>query len=194
MRRRLLPALAISVLLLPVLAAADQIREEMADQIKKYESGDIPGALDSARLIESWLLEMQAQGLSGVWGEVPGWTLSVGESQSAGMAMMGGGITASASYEKGDMSMSAQLIANSPMLTMVTSMMGNAFLTSSAGSTIMKIDGRKVMVENDNGEWKLSVPYKNSVLLTVEGPDKDAAVKCVERIDWAKVDEQVMTQ
>jgi hypothetical protein len=186
--------LALSLLLLPAVAGADQIREEMAEQVKKYEAGDIPGALDSARLIEAWLLELQAEGLSGVWGEVAGWSLEVGESQAAGMAMMGGGVTTSATYTKDDMTMTGQIIANSPMLSMVTSMLGNSFLATSSGSKIMKIDGRKVMVEQNGDEWKLSVPYQNTVLLTVEGPDKDAAVKCVERIDWAKVDEQVMTQ
>ncbi len=178
----------------PALAEDDQIREEMTLQMKRYDDGDIPGAIDSARLIEAWLLELQAAGLSGVFGEVPGWTMTPGDAQAIAPAMMGGGITASASYEKDGQRMEAQIVANSPMLGMLTGMLGNSFMAMSAGNKIIKVDGRKAILEEQGEEWKLSLPYENAVLFTAEGPTKDAVIGCTKATDWAKVDEMVEVQ
>ncbi len=191
----MLTALVTVSLLLPAVApASDMVRDEIGELTKRYDAGDLPGAIDSARLIETWLLEKQAEGLSDVFGEVPGWTKTGGEAQAVGMALMGGGITASENYENGDARMSAELVANSPMLGMISGMMGNSFMAMSSGKKIIKIDGRKAMVEQSGDNWEIMLPYEGQVLLTVRGPDKDAAIVCIERIDWDTVKKMVEAQ
>ena len=186
----------IAALLLPIAAApalADDITDELQSAVKKYESGDIAGALDAVRLAETWLLEKQGAELTGVFPDLPGWEKEVGEYQAAGMAMMGGGITANCEYTKGDDRMEVTIVGNSPLLAMVSGMVGNALMASSSGYKIIKVNGMRSAIKH-NGEWELMVPHQGSVTTVTTTTTKEDAVNCAERLDWKKIEAILTTE
>lgn len=191
MRRILIAAMLLAIAVAPALA--DDITEELKSAIEKYEGGDVAGAVDAVRLAETWLLEKQGSALTGVFPDLDGWEKEVGESQAAGMAMMGGGITANCEYTKGDDRMEVTIVGNSPLLAMASGIVGNAFMASSSGYKIIKINGMKSAIKQ-NGEWEVLIPHQGSVTTIKATTTKEDAVNCAEKLDWTKINSILTTQ
>ena len=192
MRRILIAALLLPIAAVPSLA--DEISDELQSAVKKYEGGDIAGALDAVRLAETWLLEKQGAELTGVFPDLPGWEKEVGEYQAAGMAMMGGGITANCEYTKGDDRMEVTIVGNSPMLAMVSGIVGNALMASGSGYKIIKINGMRTAIKQDGDEWEAMIPHQGSLTTIRTTTTKEDAVNCAERLDWKKIEAILTTQ
>jgi hypothetical protein len=177
------------ILIAAVPAVADDISDELKSALQKYESGDVAGALDAVRLAETWLLEKQGSELTGVFPDLPGWEKEIGEYQAAGMAMMGGGISASCEYTKGDDRMEVEIVGNSPLMAMASGIVGNALMASSSGSKIIKVHGTKSAIKQEDEEWELMIPYQGTMLITVTTTTtQDDAINCAEKLDWKKLE------
>ncbi len=183
-----LPALAL-IGLAVTTAPADEILDELELAIEKYQAGDVAGSLESVQLSESWLLEKQAGDLSSVFGQLPGWERKPSESAAAGTAFLGGGVTAGCEYHKAQGRIEVTVVGNSPMLAMVSGLVGNAMMASASGSKIVKVHGVRAALKQDGSEWELMVPYHSSVLVTVRAnTKKEDAIACAEAIDWDRVE------
>lgn len=184
--KRLLLLLAIAFACAPVFS--DEITDELQLAIDKYTNGDIAGSISAVQLAESWLMEKQAADVTAVFGELPGWQKQEESSQGAGAAFMGGGVTASCVYKKADARIEATILGNSPMLGMVSGLVGNAMMAQASGAKIIKINGMRAAVKNDGDEWEVMIPYEGSALVTVRATTtKEDAVHCAEKIDWARL-------
>jgi hypothetical protein len=193
MRTALVTLLFLS-LALPAGAVKPEVLEEIDLLKKQAMAGDVPSALESARLIEAWLLEEQAGDLSKVFTPLAGWELEINDGQSAGAAMFGGGITSSATYTKGEESYDVTIIGNSPMFGMVSGIVGNAMMASSSGAKIVKINGMKASIREQSDEVEVTVPYKGNTIVTTKGPGRDNAVKITENLGWDVLGPIVETQ
>jgi len=168
--------------------SAFAVKQEVLDEIdllkKQAAAGDVPAAIESARLIETWLLEEQAGGLSKVFTPLAGWELELLDSQAMGAAMFGGGISSSAKYSNGTESYEVTILGNSPMFAMVSGVVSNAMLASSSGAKIEKIGDMKASVRDQNGEVEVMVPFEGNTLVTTKGPNRENAIKITKNLGW----------
>ncbi len=82
------------------------------------------------------------------------------------------------------------MIGNSPMLAMVSGMVGNAMMATASGSKIVKVHGVKAALKHEGSNWELMVPYKGSTLVTIKtNTTKDDALACAEAIDWSRIEQ-----
>lgn len=196
----LLPFLALALALVPGRAAAGsdalaelkpQILEEVKELEKKIQADDVPGALESVQLLDAWLRQAQAQDVTAVFLDVPGWEKEIGEAQSAGQAFFGGGISAGCTYRRDDVQVEVSILGNSPMFAMVSGMMGMAV---ASGKKVVKVAGQKAILDDSDGA-ELQIPFEGNTLVSVDAPSQDDAVLIAEKgVSWETLREAVAAQ
>ena len=105
---------------------------------------------------------------------LPGWRAEAAESQSAGMAMMGGGTQVSRSYfkEGGQESVQIQIVAESPFLQVMAMMMSNPMMMQSdPSSKLYRLGSHRGIVKHAAGsdQWEISLLVANRILVQVQG-------------------------
>ena len=192
--RRILAVVAV-VLLAVSPALSDQVADELRAALEKWEKGDGPGAHDHVRMADAKMSEQEAQGASKAWGEVPGYTLELGDAVAIGAAMMGGAISSSAEYTdaKGN-TMSGTVVANSPMIGMLTGMFSNTFMAQASGASIERVGNQKVAFQLDDDLWTGNLPYKGTVLITIEGQVKKDVQKAFEVFHYDVIDKTLIME
>jgi hypothetical protein len=183
------PAVLAAVLLIALPVAADQVADELRAALQKWEKGDAPGAHDHVRMADSKMSELEARESQKAWGEVAGYTLELGDSMSMGGAMLGGGITSSATYTDTDgNTINGTVVANSPLLGMISGLLSNSFMATASGASIERVAGRKAALQQEGDHWTGNMPYKSTVLITVNGPTKEDVVKVYEAFRYDVID------
>jgi hypothetical protein len=180
---RLLAAAAIGLAALP--AVADEFTDTLDSALQAYNDGDVDGARKDLEYATKLLAAMKAETLAKFLPEaLPGWTKAEGDEAETGgmMAMLGGGTSASATYTKGSEELTITLVANSPMVTGIASMMGG--VAAMGNSKPMRIQ-RTEFVENDE---ELQGVVDGKVLITVAGgaPVEDKTAY-LEKMDFKAI-------
>lgn len=160
-----------------------QILEEIDALKKAVAQDDVPAALESNQLIDAWLREAQAADISAVFLDVSGWDKELGDSQSAGQAFLGGGVSANCTYTEKETGkvVDVHILGNSPMFGMVSGMMGMAV---ASGKKVKRIAGNKAILDDSDGA-ELQIPFEGNTLVSVDGPDVDSAVHIAESgVGW----------
>lgn len=185
--------LAVAALtLFAVPAHSDQVEDELKSALEKWKAGDGPGAHDNVRMADAKMSELEAQGVSKAWGDVPGYTLEIQDPVAMGN-MLGGAISSSAVYTAEDgTTLEGSIVANSPLLGMMSGLIGNTFMASASGATIERVGGQKVALQKEGDRWNGNMPYKSSVLISVEGDAKDAVLKVYGALHYDVVDKTLI--
>jgi len=121
-----------------------------------------------------------------------GWDAEEFEGSSAGLALMGGGISVSRRYEMNDGSTSVkiEMVSDSPLLSSIMMMFSNPMFLG--GKKIVNLGSEKA-VEEWNAEDQsgtLQIVIDNKVLFTVNGygiADKEVMYSYANKIDFAKL-------
>ncbi|MFY0692055.1 MAG: hypothetical protein JXR14_09075 [Paracoccaceae bacterium] len=173
----------LSLALSALPAAADEVTEAISGAMTAYEEGDIAYATDELKFALQLLNEMKSETLVGFLPEaLEGWTRELDEDMGAGMAMMGGGTGAAASYSNGAEEFRITLMADSPMVASMGSMLGNAAMMG-AGGKMVRVGREKFFSQDD----QLMALIGNRVLVQAEGDDPDAMIAHLEAMDFRKL-------
>ncbi len=153
--------------LMTSMVSADDFTTSLDNARQAYEKGDMDLAREELGIATQFLGQIRAKNLQKLLPEaLPGWKRELGESDSnAGLAMMGGGTTASASYSKGDQDVSINIVADSPMIASMAMIFSNPAIGGKQGQ-IKRLAGQKAMV---NGEGEITALVDNRVMVTVDG-------------------------
>ncbi len=182
MHRVLLSAALAAAMTVP--AAADEIADTIRSALDAYEEGDIAYATDELAHAMQLLAAMKADSLSAYLPEAPaGWTREINTEMGAGMAMLGGGTGAEATYEGDGQRFRITLLADNPMVASMGAMLGNATLMAQMGK-VRRIN-RVRFLEQDNS---LSALVANRVLIQAQDGDPDAMAALLETIDFAALE------
>jgi hypothetical protein len=171
-------------------ATREEITEEWQDGLELWKAGDVPGALESVRLLDAWISQFQAEQLGDIFGEIAGWIRKLGESTGVGQAMFGGASTVSCDYEKDGVTMTAMLVGNSPMANMFSGIIGG-FATAGGGEVVKVKTGNKktkAFLQKESGSLTLNVPYGSALFTVTTTGSKANAVACAEAVKWNLVD------
>ena len=171
-------AAAALALTLGLPATADEITDTLQSALDAYNEGNAAYALEELDYARQLLLAIKTDALVGFLPEAPeGWTREINTEMNAGLAMMGGGTGAEASYRGDGASITLQLMADNPMVGALGGMIANAAMY---GAKVERIGREKFMLQN--GE--LTGLIANRILVKASGAAPEAMIPLVEQIDF----------
>ena len=151
---------------------ADDVTDYIKEALQYYKDGQYSDAVDSLNFAEQLIQQKKSSGLEAFLpGPLKGWTAEAATSQAASSAMLGGGITAERSYNKGDSSIEIQIMADSPMLQGVLMMMSNPMFAMSDGGKVERIGKQKAIIKFNPNTKKgdVQIVVANRFLVSIEG-------------------------
>lgn len=168
--------------LLPQIARADDVTDEIDRARKAYEAGNIADAKTALEVAAQMIGQQKAKALQGVLpAPLAGWSAKDGEPTSAGPAMFGGGISASRTYESGEKTCIVSVIGDSPMLAMVSMVLTNPSMAGMSGARVVPLGERHALITQEGDVQLMS---SNNYLISVSGsceePDKLAYAQAVD--------------
>ncbi len=174
------------------VARADDVTDQINEALKAYQNHDTQTAIAALDTAENLLRQARADALKKLLPAVPsGWSAENVESTAVGVAMMGGGTTASRTYHNGGQQVEVEIMADSPMLQGLAALLGSPFAAAGGMKTAV-IGGRRMSyTENDNSYMAL---VADKVIVKVSGnkATPDPTLKSfVEAIDFADIEKLV---
>lgn len=174
---RMFPVLAAFALAASPLAA-DEISDTLESALKAYEGGDVAYALEELEYAKQQMLALKTDALSGYLPPAPaGWTRELNSEMNAGLAMMGGGVGAEATYSGGGQSFTVMIMADNPMVGAMAGMFGNAAMM---GAKIVRV-GRQKYMEQDG---QMTTLVANRIMVQAEGAPQEIMLPFLEAIDY----------
>lgn len=159
-------------------AQADEITEALQSAIDAYEEGDTQYALEELEYAKQLLQALKTDALVEFLPEAPdGWTREVNTEMNAGLAFMGGGTGAEATYEGDGQSITITVMADNPMVAGMSGMIGNAALI---GAKIERVGRQKFMVH----DGEINGLIDKRILVKASGGDVDAMLELLETMDF----------
>lgn len=180
---RFLTLIAAVAMSLPLAAQADEISDTLEAALEAYNEGDLTYALEELDYARQKLMALRAEAFQDYLPEAPeGWTRDLETEMQAGLAMMGGGMGASAEYRSPDGSQyyTVTMMADNAMVASMGSMVANA---AAMGMRVERV-GRQRIAMNDGQAMAL---VNNRILVTVEGGDEALLLQAMEQIDFKEL-------
>lgn len=169
-----------TVVLFALPAAADDVTDTIESALEAYRDGDVQYAIEELSYAQQLLQGMKTDSLTAFLPEPPpGWTREIDTEMNAGLAMMGGGIGAEATYSDGSDSFTLTLLADSPMVMAMAGMLNNPTVMAAAGKMVRV--GRQKFLDQDG---ELSTLVNNRVLIQASGAGTDIMMPVLEAIDY----------
>lgn len=170
MNSKLVTSLSLAAGLLCVSVSGDEVTDAIEEARQYYNSGDLSGAASQLDYASSLIRQKKAGTVVAVFPEpLEGWEAEEAESEAAGAMFMGGGITASRVYRKGDAEVKVSLVMDSPMLQSVVMMLNNPAMLTMSGGKLVKVQGNKGMLQTEGDRLTLSFVVNSNALITIEG-------------------------
>ncbi len=160
-------------------ALADEVTDTLSSALQAYDEGDIDYAIEELDYAKQLLQAMSVQALTDFLPEAPeGWTREIGASEmNAGLAILGGGVGAEATYSNGSETVTVTIMADNPMVAMFGGMIANAGMM---GLKMHRI-GREKFVFDDG---QLTGLIDNRIMVQAEGADVDTMISILENMDF----------
>jgi len=173
MKRLLTATLVLVSMMLPVInAQADEIIDEINEAIKLYKSGDLSGAVDGLDFAAQQIRQLQAGSITKALPEpLKGWKADEAEGSALAGGMMGGAVSASRRYYKGNANIEVSITGESPALQAMMMMFDNSMMLSMSGKKIKKIKGNKAVIEFDKADkyGEITMVIKKAVMVVING-------------------------
>lgn len=142
--KTLIAAAAVLVAAQPLMA--DEITDTLQSAIEAYEAGDAQFALEELEYAKQLMMAQKTDALVEFLPPAPdGWTREVNTEMNAGLAMMGGGTGAEATYEGAGGRITITIMADNPMVGAMSGMIANAALM---GAKVERVGREKFMVKD----------------------------------------------
>jgi hypothetical protein len=153
---------------------ADELSDTIKGALASYESGDLGRTSEDLTYALQLLNQQRAETLKAFLPEpLDGWELreSKGSSNAGGMALFGGGLTASAEYRRERDRIEVQIISDSPMISSMAMIFNNPAALGAQGK-IKRIGREKVLIKN-NGEMQTLIDNRIMVQVSGRAPAED---------------------
>lgn len=171
-------AAALLALMPGLPATADEITDTLQGALDAYNEGDTAYALEELDYARQLLLALKTDALVGFLPEAPeGWTREINTEMNAGLAMMGGGTGAEATYRGDGDSIKLQLMADNPMVGALGGMIANAAMY---GARVERVGREKFMIK----DGELTGLIANRILVKASGGTPEQMIALVEQIDF----------
>jgi len=193
MKKILLSTLT-TMALLTTSSYADEIMEQMNEAIKAYQDKDYKGAMDELKFITAQLQKMDAAENQKLLPDaLEGWKKQESQNGSQGaMSMLGGGGTSmQATYTKDKESIEIQIMANSPMIAMMSMAISNpALMAADPNTTPFRYKKNKGMKKKNGKDTEITLLVAGQIMIKLTGSqlsDDRVLEKYLDSIDIKKL-------
>lgn len=153
-------------------ADQDNVISTIKEALQQYEKGDYTSAASNLNYASQLVLQKKSEQMRALLPEAPpGWETEKTKSQAVGAEMLGGGITISRTYSKGEATVHLEVIADSPMMRSVLMMTSNSVFASAGGGKLEKVKGNRAIVKYDGDDQKgdIYVVVDSRFVVTIKG-------------------------
>lgn len=171
-RLKWLLAITIALILCFSNTYGDEITDSIKEALKAYEEGQISEAVESLNYASQLIQQQKGEKLQAVLPDpLNGWIAKDSESQSAGAAMFGGGISAKRTYRNGDQAVTIEILGESPMVQGMMMMLSNPMVAASSGGKLERIGRQKIIIKYNQGtrSGEITSVVNNRHLITIKG-------------------------
>lgn len=153
---------------------ADEVTDQIQSAQRSYESGQLRAAVETLNFAIAKIQEQMTAGLLKLLPEpLPGWQADAAQSQSGGVAAMITGTNLSRRYVREDgAEVSLSLMADSPMLPMLTMAMSMPFvMQANQDMKTYALKGNRGMIEHaaDSDEYEITVMVGSRLVIQGTG-------------------------
>jgi hypothetical protein len=171
---KLLPIFAAVVALnFSIEAGADEITGAIEEAVSAYKDGQLSEAVSQLDYAAALIRQQRSKALVAVFPKpMKGWAADEAEGDSVGGAMMGGGISASRGYTRGESEVRIELVSDSPILQSMMGMLNNPALITMNGGKLIKIQGHKAILNNEQkNQPEITLIVDGKAMFTLTGYD-----------------------
>ncbi|MEA2048120.1 MAG: hypothetical protein U9O64_06685 [Campylobacterota bacterium] len=197
MKKILLSTLALYTLF-STYSGADEITEQLNIAIKAYQEKDYKGAMDELRFVTAQLQKLDAaENQKLLPAPLDGWNIENKSDTQAVMSMLGGaGTSMEAVYTKDTQRVNIQIVANSPMIAMMSMAISNPALMAADPSTKpFRYKKNKGMKRKEGSSSEITLLIAGQILLKLEGSDlldDTVLVQYLDAIDIKKLKTELL--
>ena len=152
---------------------ADEILDQMNDAIKAYQDKDYKGAMEELKFITAQLQKLDTTENQKLLPQaLEGWKIEQSDNhgEQAMMSMMGGGTSMEATYKKDKESIKIQILANSPMLAMMSMAISNpALMASDPNTSPYRYKRNKGMKKKKGNETEIVLLISGQIMIKLTG-------------------------
>jgi hypothetical protein len=181
--RLLSAALALAILAAGAApAAADAASEAIERAAAAYAEGRLREAIAELQTAQVAIQQQQTGALAALLPEAPaGFTREISTDLAAGLAMMGGGVGAEATYASASDRFTVTVTVDNPMIAMFAGMFANPQLIAMMGGEALKIGGRDFV--SQDGQVTGLIDFR--ILIQAQGAPVEVMSPVLEAIDYA---------
>ncbi|WP_111732315.1 hypothetical protein [Roseovarius amoyensis] len=177
--RILAAAAAVLVAAQPLMA--DEISDTLQSALDAYAEGDAQYALEELDFARQLLLALKTDALAEFLPAAPdGWTREVNTEMNAGLAMMGGGTGAEATYEGDDKRITVTIMADNPMVGAMAGMISNAAMM---GAKVERVGREKFMIK----DGEVTGLVDNLILVKGNGGEVETILELLGMMDFREL-------
>ena len=174
------------------LPAEDTVLSTIKEAMKQYEKGDYTAAASNLNYASQLVLQKKSEQMKTLLPDAPpGWQAEEASSQALGSEVLGGGLTISRTYSKGEASVHLVVLADSPVLQSVLMMTSNSVFASAGGGKLETVKGNKAIVkydqDNQGGEIFVVVDSRFVVVIKGRHVSREELVLFANIMDYAKL-------
>ncbi|MBZ9612413.1 hypothetical protein [Rheinheimera maricola] len=159
---------------LQLAASEGEIKEAISTATKHYQAGELSQAIAQLDYASTLIRQEKGEQVKKAFPDAPsGWQAEDADSEVAGSAMFGGGITASRNYYNDQQRIEIQLMMDSPMLQAFSMMLSNPSMIAMSGGKLTKIQGVQAVQKIEGEQLEIQFLAPGGAMITLNG-DKTA--------------------
>ena len=169
---RIVPALAVLFLALPLHAGEDTVLSTIKEATRQYQAGDYSGSASNLDYASQLIRQKKSEKMKDLLPEpLPGWDGKEASAQALGAAVLGGGVTVSRDYTRGASTISVEIVSDSPVLQSVLMMLYNPVFAGAGGGRLETVKGNRSVLKFDSGKksGELYIVVASRFVVTVKG-------------------------
>ena len=155
---------------LPLCASETEITDAISAATEHYKAGELSKAIAQLDYASTLMRQEKGEQVKQVFPAAPsGWQAEDAESDVAGAAMFGGGISASRQYYNDEQRFEIQLMMDSPMLQAFSMMLSNPSMIAMSGGKLIKIQGIQAVQKLDGDKLEIQFLAPSGAMITLNG-------------------------
>lgn len=133
----------------------DKVFGTVREALQQYEKGDYSAAAANFNYAAQLALQKKSEQMQSLLPDAPpGWTAEPAKSKALGAEMLGGGLTISRTYAKGEARVHLEVMAESPVMQSILMMTSNSVFAGAAGGKLETVKGNRAIVKYDGDDQK----------------------------------------
>ncbi|HLP01377.1 MAG TPA: hypothetical protein VK163_05075 [Opitutaceae bacterium] len=165
---RIIPALA---LLTVASLRADDVTDSLDAAKEAYDAGNYSQAITSLDAANQFIRQKKAELVAKLLPDAPkGWEASEAQTEAAASSMLGGGVTATRNYNRGESSVTMKIQSDSAVMQYAM-MFSNPMMLAASGAKLETIQGQSVSVAFEKGgnSGSIKAVVDNRYYVEIEG-------------------------